>query len=348
MATPTQTDQTYFRPIEVDGSPVPTQGPVETITQAQSNQGAWGSAGFQNLTNGARASGSVKSAHSLLPAADLDWDPVIIPLTDTQGRQVDPKVVRGVARSDTGIVVGAVGSRYRPLPHRKLADYADALAGMDGVGLAFGNAGHKHGGALPFIQLEGMDDSLPGVGQIRTMITLMTSHDGSLPICAGLSKTVVVCNNTYAMALAGLTRWQIRHLPSGEKLLEDMLELLQNAKQYSIQWRMDALKLMSLKFSDNRMRALTHLLVEGDSKRSDNQRTELMDSWYNAPGGMAGTSWGAAQAVTHYTSHKISSSEGLVFGEGTGSKIQNTAWWCLTEEEGEAALNSEMQKLQLS
>src|SRR4051812_27719020 len=54
--------------------------PAEHVVKAEAGSGRWGDATFHNLDHGARASGDVYSAHSLLRAADLDWDPVLVPL----------------------------------------------------------------------------------------------------------------------------------------------------------------------------------------------------------------------------------------------------------------------------
>src|SRR3954453_20916410 len=98
--------------------------PAEEITvavDASRTTAQWGAAEFHNLENGARASGMVRSAHSLLAGADLDWDPVFRTL-QIGGVDVPAEVGRAVVRSDNGQPVGIVGGRYTLIPHRRLAD----------------------------------------------------------------------------------------------------------------------------------------------------------------------------------------------------------------------------------
>src|SRR4051812_8156750 len=76
---------------------------VEDVTVAKSAKrttARWGERGFHNLQGGARASGNVTSAHSLLKPADLDWDPEFAPIV-VNGMKVPDDIGRAVVRSDT-------------------------------------------------------------------------------------------------------------------------------------------------------------------------------------------------------------------------------------------------------
>lgn len=204
------------------------EAPAEQIVKAEAQSGNWGDSSFHNLTEGARASGNVQSAHSLLASADLNWDPEFRALITIEGHEVASDVGRAVVRSDSGKAIGIVGSKYQIIPHRRLADLADALVGANGS-LRYGNAGHKHNGAQPFIQLKG---STRTVGQdvrgadvdVSDVITLITSHDGTLNASACYSANVIVCDNTFAHALSTSRQngMRIPHLPRASAQDQDV------------------------------------------------------------------------------------------------------------------------------
>lgn len=334
---------------------------VTVATSAETSRGAWGASTFHNLENGARASGNVRSAHSLLKDADLDWDPQFRPLYTVAVREggetwelpVSREIGRAVVRSDTKAPIGIVGARYTLIPHRRLADLADALCGTDGTELHFGNAGHKLGGARPFIQLKsdtrriGRDVRGADV-EVQDMVTLMTAHDGSLQALATYGANVIVCNNTYAHALQACKARgvSIRHTATGTDLLTEAIRIAKAASEYTGAFNVAALRLMTKRMGDQEMKALASALVPGDSGRMESARGKLMSAWTSSPGAAPGTAWGAAQAVTYYTTHQITAREttdrafGLATGEGSGADLQQAAWWHLSTDEGAKALQT--------
>jgi phage/plasmid-like protein (TIGR03299 family) len=347
MTSPTQNQSSDFEYVapQTDAYGAVIVKPVETVTKATNGEdaGAWGSSTFHNLEGGARASGEVLSAHSLLKAADLDWDPEFVPLM-AGAIQVPKDIGRGVVRSDTKFPIGVVGARYTLVPHKALATLADALQKTEGT-LSFGNAGHKHNGARPFIQMT-RERLIPGSKvAIKDLVTLMTSHDGSLQVMAAYGACVIVCDNTYAHALSatkgrGIT---IRHTASATSTLEEAIRIAEAANKMGASFDNAALKLMGTKFSDERMTRLACALIPGESTRAENNRQKLMDLWVSGAGAAPGTGWGASQAVTNYTSHVISTrgdetdrAYGLATGEGSGSVLQGAAWAYLQEDGFEA------------
>lgn len=324
---------------------------IPPIVVAGQGQGAWGDQSFHNLKDGAKASGMVLSAHELLGPADLNWDPEFLPLyAGNPGSQtlVNAQIGTAVVRSDTKQAIGIGGRKYTLLPHRSLADLADALVTK---GLSFGNAGHKENGARPFIQLGGKvrtigSDIKGNSVDIKEMITLLTSHDGTLKAMAVYSACVILCDNTYAHALQyakgkGLA---IRHTKSGPETLKEAISIAEMAQEAGLSFNNAALKLLNTPFNDGAMAQLATALISGEGTRSRNQRTELMNAWVSAPAAAPGTMWGAAQAVTYYTSHVIGTRNdtdrvfGLQTGIGNGAALQEKAWWLLNTDAGLAEL----------
>lgn len=306
--------------------------PAEAITTHHAEAiGAAIVTGASGLT--ARASGNVLSARSLAGAADLDWKPEIVPLV-AAGVEVDKSVGRAVVRSDSKRTIGIVGARYHAIDHSILFDLADAISGASGDSLTFANAGHKGDGARPFVQMRTAPENIGRGVSVGLNVTLFTSHDGTLALTAGFSSTVIVCKNTYAHAFADCkSGLRVKHTSGAALILQTALDVANAAGEFAGAWSNAALALMGKPFSDENMRALSKMLVPGDTKRAENTRGELLTAWTDAPGAMAGTAWGAAQAVSYYTSHSIGAAESrdetAIFGHGAGADLQEKAWWAL-------------------
>lgn len=323
----------------VPAQPAPQVEPVKVTpavaeTADQSIRGDLHLTGPGGLT--ARAEGEVYSARALAKAADLDWSPALVPLVTADGVTLPREIGQCVVRSDSRAPLGVVGARYQMLDHSHLFDLADALGAVTRGGLRFANAGHKGGGAKPFVQMR-MPAQVNGV-EVERNLSLFTSHDGTLCLTAGFSETVIVCKNTYAHALANAKNGlKIKHTLSAEALLAQAKNIADLAAAHGAAWSDAALRMMGTRFSDSDMRALAQVLMPGDSTRTVNNRTRMMEAWSSAPGAAPGTVWGAAQAVTYYTSHHIGSEESRadtqVFGSGLGFDMQGEAWAMLCEDE---------------
>lgn len=291
-----------------------------------------------------RADGNVSSAHDLRAAADLAWEPAFAAL-NVGGAIVPATIGRAVVRDDTRAPLGVVGARYQIIRNGVLFDMADALAGASNGVLRFGNAGHKANGARPFVQLSTAPRATGRDARFERVqnISLFTSHDGSLCLTAGFSDTVIVCRNTYRHALndAG-NGLRIRHTASAAEMVDAAMMIVAAAHKAGEAFDNAALAMMGTGFRDDDMRRLASTLIPGESKRSENARGEMMRAWYQAPGSMPGTEWGAAQAVTYYTSHTLgkadSREESAIFGTGAGADLEGAAWYHLNTTEGAAAL----------
>ena len=308
-------------------APAPVTAPAVVEAAPEVIRGDLHLTGPGGLT--ARAEGEVYTTHALAKAADLAWKPAIVPLVTADGMTLDKVIGQCVIRDDTRAPLGVVGARYTLLDHSHLFDLADALGAVTKGGLRFANAGHKANGARPFVQLR-MPADVNGV-EVERMVSLFTSHDGTLCLTAGFSETVIVCKNTYAHALANAKNGlKIKHTLSAEALIAQAQSIATLANEHAARWSDAALALMSKRFTDADMAALAQVLMPGDSTRTKNNRDRMMDAWVSAPGANAGTAWGAAQAVTYYTSHYIGSDESradtAIFGTGLGADMQADAW----------------------
>lgn len=326
-----------FQYLELDETPIaPVAAPdAQVTTHTHELNGARFGSDPDALT--ARASGLVSSSHALAAKADLDWDPKLAALVVAGGVAVPESVGRAVVRSDTGKPIGIVGKRYTPIPHRRLFDLADAIVGATDGAMRVGNAGHRDGGGRVFVQLSTQPENVDGIGGVALNVSLFTSHDGSCTFRAGFSSTVIVCRNTYARAFrdtaGGLA---IRHTASAETMIAQAVEVAKAAGEFAGQWTNAAIALMGRPFDLERMHALASHLCPGEGTRSENQRKALVSAWHRAPGAMPGTAWGAAQAVTYFTTHNAgrpeSRADAAIFGTGSPADMQADAWWALADD----------------
>lgn len=280
-----------------------------------------------------RVEGKAATFADMLPGADLDWDPTFAALV-ANGQTVPEEIGRAVTRSDNGQTVGIVGARYTIVPHRDMAALGDAILAQSDGALRVANAGHRGNGSKVFMQLEARDVS-KGAGA-RSLLTLATSHDGTSTARVGFSNVVVVCRNTFARAFRqcgdGLV---IRHTASATDRLATARDVVEQAFKAGALFDARALAMMGRTFDRQAMQALACHLIPGESTRAENSRRDLMRAWDRAPGAQPGTVWGAAQAVTYYTSHTVGSAESrtdaALFGSGKGADIQDAAWWMLDQ-----------------
>jgi phage/plasmid-like protein (TIGR03299 family) len=299
-----------------------------------------------------RADGSVKSAHELLAPAGLAWEPEFRSLfapVGTDGKDFG-KVEgwRAVCRNDTGYLLGIVGDRYHLIKNESLADLADAIKNVSGS-LSFGNAGFYRGGARPFLQLSSGERKIGGYG-VESMISLFTAHDGSLNLTAGFSSTVIVCANTYAMALKDAkTGVQIRHTKSSELRIKEIEIILKSFATYGTVFDNAALKLMGKSLTEGGIVALIEKLVPGEATRAKNTRAAILEAYFTAPGALPKTRWGAIQAFTYHVSHERATrttdrsadeSRSESAWLGTGKQMVEAAWNILHDEDQMAALQA--------
>lgn len=321
---------------------------------------------------GDRVSGLVLTPHSILKAADLDFTPVLVDVISPERtikvgdvetviretadgvRRVspgyNPAFTKYVVRADNGAIVGMVGDSYKPIPYSRTADLALAFLGHESFrDWTPANAIARNGGAQMALQIETERTNVAGYKE-KVHLTFFASHDRTLEFCAGLSSTFIVCKNTFAMALGDVKAARavsVRHSSKAEekiKLIEDAAKIVAG---YTSSMDDRIAKLLGTEFNEGDMIKLASHLFPQDSKQAASKRKDLLDSWRNAPGADTLTAFGAAMAVTHYATHKVTfnsvedsgqakarASEG-VFADYRGNALQAKAWDILFEE-GEA------------
>lgn len=276
------------------------------------------------------------TSEEALREANLDWTVSKRVLT-TGGQPVGTHMA--VCRDTDNAILGIVGAKYKPLQNRDSFGLMDDLV-SDGS-MRYEAAGSLRNGSRIFLTGKiGSNEIVPG-DRVDDYIVLYNTHDGSSALRVLWTQTRVVCANTVAMALSGAKKADgiaIRHTANMTTRVDQARKVLGLAEAYNEAVAERSRYLATKRMSDAAVAAfLEELLpdrdVEADSRqnntRRENIRSMILDLYMGAGmgaemEGVAGTAWGALNAVTEYTNHhskvKRDSSEfrveSVLFGTG--------------------------------
>jgi phage/plasmid-like protein (TIGR03299 family) len=120
----------------------------------------------------------------------------------------------GIYRNDNNKWLGTVGKTYEMMQNATLAENI-IEASMD-ISEKF-RGGELYGGKKVYYQAQLLDTQIAN-DTIKRYITGLNSHDGSSSIGFGFTNTVVVCQNTFYMAMKEVNRF--RHSASAQQRVE--------------------------------------------------------------------------------------------------------------------------------
>ena len=178
------------------------------------------------MTNDKQIKRGMKIA-DLLSDTGNAWSVLDLPLTSThEDGTILTTTSRGLFRSDNNLNLGVVGSRYEVMQNDILAETLVDLQSQYGGDLRGGNLQDSK---KVYFQL-----SLPQVNVgnyqnngIKRFITCLNSHDGSSSIGFGSTNEVVVCSNTFHLALKDISKF--RHTASASDRLAQAIKGFESA-----------------------------------------------------------------------------------------------------------------------
>lgn len=263
---------------------------------------------------------AVSPQEKLLIDSDTNWNVYKKPLVSVDG---DATRLYGIFRSDNGGFLSGVGERYTPLQNTELVDLLYQAAGECGVNINRG--GHLGGGKRVYYQID-LGQNRVGGSDLKRYLTALNSHDGQTPIGFGSSSIVVVCRNTFFMALQDVSR--VRHTPNSHLKLQVIVETMKIAIEQErslIQTfqNMSGSSVPSVVDDD----FLREILGVEENTRSDN-RLALLKSAIPTETQIHGeTKWALFNAVTRFTNHldKVKDVRHSIV-EGAGYRINNRAF----------------------
>jgi phage/plasmid-like protein (TIGR03299 family) len=147
----------------------------------------------------------------LLSDTKTTWGVTKKPLTCPDGY---PTESFGIYRNDNNKWLGTVGKTYEMMQNATLAENI-IEASMD-ISEKF-RGGELYGGKKVYYQAQLLDTQIAN-DTIKRYITGLNSHDGSSSIGFGFTNTVVVCQNTFYMAMKEVNRF--RHSASAQQRVE--------------------------------------------------------------------------------------------------------------------------------
>lgn len=203
----------------------------EFATSGASNTGDTFALG-QVVINPALKSASIVE---VLESADLNFQTEVKPMRyqNHKGEYVDAPDTFAVIRTDTGHMLGDVGKRYETV------SYSDALrevfgAIVDNGGIPTRALGFRNG-AAGSIQFTLPESYWVGASEQKSLVTLATSHDGTMGIKVGLTMITIVCGNTFARAMRDLG-YSFKHTLNVRGKLSKVAEMMGIMRQESAEY----------------------------------------------------------------------------------------------------------------
>ena len=147
----------------------------------------------------------------LLTETNTNWGVTKKPLFCGDGHKTESF---GIYRNDNNLWLGTVGRTYEVMQNSTLAENI-IEASMD-ISQKF-RGGELYGGKKVYYQAQIQDEKIAN-DTIKRYITGLNSHDGSSSIGFGFTNTVVVCQNTFYLAMKELSRF--RHSASAQQRVE--------------------------------------------------------------------------------------------------------------------------------
>lgn len=219
---------------------------------------------------------------------------------------------QAIIRSDTGACMGLHSESYQ------IHQFRDWL--LDNVGtildddVQIGSAGLLRGGARAWVQIE-MPENIKGPAGIefRPHLLASTSHDGSLATTYQRSCTLVVCDNTLAMALGESTqqRMRVKHTKNSALKIHDARDALGIIYSTADTFSQELERLTATKVSDDQWAKIVEQLApipEEDGRArtmAENKSAALANLWREDPrvAPWRGTLFGVLQAANTYRHH---------------------------------------------
>jgi len=147
----------------------------------------------------------------LLTDTKTNWGVTKKPLTCPDGY---PTESFGIYRNDNNKWLGTVGKQYELMQNSTLAENI-IEASMD-ISEKF-RGGELYGGKKVYFQAQ-LSDTQIANDTIKRYVTGLNSHDGSSSIGFGFTNQVVVCQNTFHIAMKDVSRF--RHTSSAQQRVE--------------------------------------------------------------------------------------------------------------------------------
>jgi phage/plasmid-like protein (TIGR03299 family) len=284
------------------------------------------------------------TAREAIEAAGLNYTADLREIETKDGIPIPHR--KAVVRSDSGDILGVVGTSYVPVQNHQAFGFLDAV-------VADGSLRYHTAGALGKGERVWMLAKLPDEIRVKNseditekFLLLSNSHDGSSSLRVHFTPIRVVCANTLAIAAKNGRGQGVSIIHKGDLVskVQQAQEVLGLAQRFyeDAQEQIDRLArhYPSLRQLEEFFRQVYPDSPEGESTRTKNVRQEMLRLFeegigHNLPE-IRHTSWTALNAVTEYVDHYRSTRgktsidrasnrlESAWFG--SGARLKERAW----------------------
>lgn len=281
---------------------------------------------------GKRVDGVLTASEAII-AADLGWKVNSSKIYDAEGNQVNG--YQALKREDNGDVLQICKDSYKVVQNVDCFKIFDEVIG---TGMAkYEIAGSLCGGKkvwmlakLPF------DFTVNGSDEIKSYITLINSHDGSLALQMYQTPVRVVCANTLRASLSNRENvCYARHTTSATRNFKERATvILESARQYFERFKVSAQAMARREMTQLDIETfITELFAvnpdaEEVSTRTKNQMERIESLIYQGIGNNGKTSWDCFNGVTQFIDHEYSTEENRLASSwlGAGSNMREKAY----------------------
>lgn len=232
---------------------------------------------------------------------------------------------KAIVRDDTYEVLGVPSSRY--VPHQFDDSLLRNVSNIIDDDLVIGSAGLLKNGAIGWVQIEMPENSKVADVEFRPNLLATTSFNGSIATTYKRTVTVVVCDNTRAIALAEQGQEiRIRHTANSALKVQDARTALNIVHELEDQFGKQVAQLLNQHVSDQQFEQFLSKIVpvkDQESKqaitRADNTKNELLTLWREDERGARwkNTAFGALQCVNTHRQHFRQTRKGNLIVERT-------------------------------
>jgi phage/plasmid-like protein (TIGR03299 family) len=256
------------------------------------------------------------TAAEAIAAAQMDWTvttrPVYVRNIHGGFMEIDGKAA--ILREDTEEVFGVLGTGYQPVQNSEAFGFFDAVIGQGEA--IYHTAGSLYGGKRVWILAKLPEDIevVPG-DVVQPYILLSNSHDGSQALRMQITPIRVVCQNTLSAALqreGGFYAKHTRHVMERANEAREVLglahayyEMFARQVDQLVHTRMTVIEVQDYLQRVYRFQAdKTYADQDHRILKSYETTLDLLSHPTNTIGGIAGTKWGAYNAVSYYVDHE--------------------------------------------
>lgn len=153
---------------------------------------------------------------------------------ETEAGRFETDFKQIISTDDNRPIGKPVGSKYSLLSNDQLCEMtSEALKGFDHEIVSVGTVANR---SLAFVSVSLKENAVIQAAGRKTMnvLNIMWGHGGNMPVIAKSGFTVVVCNNTFDMAMAESSdfKFRLKHCLNASDKLEGMSEAID--KHYGI------------------------------------------------------------------------------------------------------------------